>query len=110
MTVSTHVLDTHRGSPAPAVPVRLDRHDGESWRPVQEGETDGRGRWTAAGGAGSEPGTYRLRFGTGPYFSGIGTDTYYPEVVVVFTVPAGSGHHHVPLLLSPFGYSTYRGD
>ncbi|MFC6881264.1 MULTISPECIES: hydroxyisourate hydrolase [Actinomadura] len=110
MTVSTHVLDTHRGRPAASVPVRLDRYAEDTWRPVLEGRTDGRGRWTALGGGGSEPGTYRLRFGTGPYFAELGTDTYYPEVVVVFTVAEGSGHHHVPLLLSPYGYSTYRGD
>ncbi|RAY13199.1 hydroxyisourate hydrolase [Actinomadura craniellae] len=107
MTLSTHVLDTHLGRPAAGVPVRLDRHMGDTWSPLAEDVTDADGR--LSGLPAPEPGTYRLRFGTGPYFAGLGTATFYPEVSVVFTVADPGEHHHVPLLVSPFGYSTYRG-
>ena len=112
MTLSTHVLDTGRGRPAAGVPVRLDRHDGETWRPVVEAETDGDGRLGGLLPAGTEPGiagTYRLRFGTGPYFAATGAETFYPEVSVVFVITDPAEHHHVPLLISPYGYTTYRG-
>jgi 5-hydroxyisourate hydrolase len=108
--VSTHVLDTRLGRPAPEVPVRLDAYDGDTWHPLAEGLTDADGRWAApeennAPGAG----TYRLRFGTGPYFAAQETPTFYPEVSVIFTIPDAAQRHHVPLLLSPYAYSTYRG-
>ncbi|MQY02589.1 hydroxyisourate hydrolase [Actinomadura macrotermitis] len=115
MTVSTHVLDQQRGRPAAGLPIRLDRHRGDTWEPLAEGVTGDDGRWTApapegaAPGAPTEQGTYRLRFGSGPYFTGLGSATCYPEIAVVFTVADGGEHHHMPLLLSPFGYSTYRG-
>jgi 5-hydroxyisourate hydrolase len=98
-TLSTHVLDTAAGRPAAGVPVRLETRDG---RPLGEARTDADGR---VGGLGDrlEPGDYLLRFDTGSYVDG-----FYPEVVVVFSVGADE-HYHVPLLLSPFGYSTYRG-
>jgi 5-hydroxyisourate hydrolase len=78
---------------------------GGDWVPVESGETgaDGRHRFAAATG----PGVYRLVFGTGDYFAARGVATFYPEVTVTFTV--SDGHYHVPLLLSPFAYSTYRG-
>jgi hydroxyisourate hydrolase len=102
MTLSTHVLDTGRGEPAVGVPVRLERdHDG-GWVAVASGSTDGDGRlrdWVPA--AEWRAGTYRLVFATaGPFF---------PEVVVVFRVTEPDRHYHVPLLLSPYGYTTYRG-
>ncbi|WP_131743166.1 hydroxyisourate hydrolase [Actinomadura roseirufa] len=124
MTVSTHVLDTRLGRPARGVPVRLDRHDGGGWQHLAEGATDEHGRWAVpdagAGtgadpaadpgtGAAPEPGTYRLRFGAGPYFAALAVATCYPEVSVIFSVPADGGPRHVPLLLGPFGYSTYSG-
>jgi 5-hydroxyisourate hydrolase len=107
VTLSTHVLDTTRGRPAAGVPVRLDRYVGDTWKTLAEAATDddGRLRDLPAG----EPGTYRLRFGTGPYFAALGVETFYPEVGVVFTVTDADQHHHVPLLVSPYGYSTYRG-
>ncbi|WP_433325830.1 hydroxyisourate hydrolase [Spirillospora sp. CA-294931] len=105
MTVSTHVLDTGLGRPAAEVPVRLDRYDGTTWQPLGEGATDADGRWRAP--SADEPGTYRLRFGTGHYFAG--RPSFYPEVMIVFVVADAAEHHHVPLLLSPYGYSTYRG-
>jgi hydroxyisourate hydrolase len=107
MTVSTHVLDATAGTPAAGVPVSLAARDADgSWRPVGDGETgaDGRLRF----GTATSPGVYRLTFGTGDYFTARGTETFYPEVSVTFAVQAG-GHFHVPLLLSPFAYSTYRG-
>lgn len=107
MSLSTHVLDTHLGRPAAKVAVRADRHDGGTWRLLAEALTDDDGR--LAGLPADEAGTYRLRFGTGPYFAGLGVQTFYPEVSVVFTITDPGEHHHVPLLVSPYGYATYRG-
>jgi 5-hydroxyisourate hydrolase len=112
MTLSTHVLDTARGRPAVGMPVRLDRHEGGTWRPLAESETDDDGRLDGLLPDDSEDivaGTYRLRFGTGPYFAAVGTETFYPEVSVVFVITDPDERHHVPLLISPYGYSTYRG-
>ncbi len=100
--VTTHVLDAATGRPAAGVQVRLERADGTE---VARARTDLDGR---VGDLGSpEPGVHRLVFATGEWFSAAGRETFYPEVVVTFTL--GEGHHHVPLLLSPFAYSTYRG-
>lgn len=98
-TLSTHVLDTSTGTPAAAVPVRL---ESRTAAPLGEGVTDADGRIGSLGGE-LEPGDYVLRFDTAAYAPG-----FFPEVVGVFTI-ADERHHHVPLLLSPFGYSTYRG-
>jgi 5-hydroxyisourate hydrolase len=100
-TLSTHVLDTAAGRPAAGVAVRLEMRDG---RPLGEGTTDADGRVGAIGPGHLDPGDYVLRFDTAAYVDG-----FYPEVVVVFTVSDRDAHYHVPLLLSPFGYSTYRG-
>jgi 5-hydroxyisourate hydrolase len=107
MSVSTHVLDTARGEPAAGVPVRLEQHDGAGWVAVAAGRTDADGRlrdWVPA--ARWRAGRYRLVFDTGAYH---GPGAFFPEVAVVFAVAEPAGHHHLPLLLSPFGYSTYRG-
>ncbi len=109
MSLSTHVLDNARGVPAAGVHVRLERLDATDWVPVGEGVTDGDGRlrdWLPPGSFGR--GTYRLTFDTGGYFAAQGVATFFPEVAITFTA-TGDGHHHVPLLLSPFAYSTYRG-
>lgn len=100
--VTTHVLDAALGRPAAGVGVRLERGDGTV---VAEGRTDDDGRLRDLGAP--EPGEHRLVFATGEWFAAQGRETFYPEVVVTFTL--GAGHHHVPLLLSPFAYSTYRG-
>jgi 5-hydroxyisourate hydrolase len=100
--VTTHVLDTASGRPAAGVRVRLERADGTV---VGEGVTDDDGRVRELGAPG--PGDHRLVFATGEWFAAGGREAFWPEVVVTFTL--GEGHHHVPLLLSPFGYSTYRG-
>jgi 5-hydroxyisourate hydrolase len=102
--ITTHVLDTARGRPAAAVRIALERADGDAWERVGSGTTDGDGRLRDLGTV--EPGHYRLRFDTGAY---LGPHAFYPEVVVSFRVAAGEDHYHVPLLLNPYGYSTYRG-
>jgi 5-hydroxyisourate hydrolase len=107
--ITTHVLDTSRGCPAAGVPVMLERAADSAWQPVGRGTTDADGR---AGGLLSSPpdaGRYRLTFDTGAYFRAVGLADFYPEVTVTFVVERGEEHYHVPLLLSPFGYSTYRG-
>jgi 5-hydroxyisourate hydrolase len=104
MSVSTHVLDSVLGRPAAGMTVRL--LDGE--RVLAEGTTDADGRCRLVEGA-TGAGAHRLVFGTGDWFAGQGRETFYPEVVLTFAVREPADHHHVPLLLAPFGYSTYRG-
>jgi 5-hydroxyisourate hydrolase len=108
-TVTTHVLDTSLGRPAAGVPVRLDHLDGGAPSPVAEASTDDDGRIRELGPDGLAPGTYRVVFDTGAYFARSGQRTFYPEVAISFLVEAADGHYHVPLVLSPFAYSTYRG-
>jgi 5-hydroxyisourate hydrolase len=111
MTVSTHILDAVAGAPARGVSVELSaRDDSRSWRPVETGVTDADGRILFA--AETASGVYRLTFATGLYFSDRGVVGFYPEVVITFstvTLDDAPGHFHVPLLLSPYSYSTYRG-
>ena len=104
--ISTHVLDTARGRPAAGVAVTLER--GPDWTEVGSGRTGDDGR-IAEVGSPDAPGAYRLRFATGAYFESAGTPAFFPEVTVQFSVGRPDEHFHVPLLLSPFGYSTYRG-
>jgi len=104
MSVSTHVLDAGTGRPAAGVAVRL--LAGEDL--LAEGVTDADGRCRLTEGT-TAAGTHRLVFDTGAWFAGQGRDTFYPEVVLAFAVREPTGHVHVPLLLSPFAYSTYRG-
>jgi 5-hydroxyisourate hydrolase len=112
-TVTTHVLDAARGCPAEGVPVRLERWPtsaaGDAPLLVAEARTDGDGRVREFGPEGLRAGDYRIVFDTGSYFRRLGTDSFYPEVCIVFTVADASDHYHVPLLLSPFAFSTYRG-
>ena len=105
--VTTHVLDTARGTPAPGVSVVLERVAGDVER-VASAVSDTDGRVGDLGPAELPPGTYRLRFDTGSYFARTGADAFFPEVVVAFQLSADE-HYHVPLLLSPYSYSTYRG-
>jgi len=106
-TISTHVLDTSLGKPAAGIRVTLLR-DATA---IGEGVTDadGRVRNLVAAGKLISTGEYHLIFAVGDYFSATARDAFYSEVVVNFRVGPGGGHYHVPLLLSPFGYSTYRG-
>ena len=110
--ITTHVLDTARGAPAAGVPVALERFMGANeWRGVGLGETDadGRVRTLVPQGVTLPPGLYRLTFETHRYFESHGVRAFYPYVIVVFETAPNEGHYHVPLLLSPYGYSTYRG-
>lgn len=108
--ITTHVLDTSRGRPAAGVVVALERETEGGWTTVGRGTTDadGRVRDLMDDGAGVEAGTCRLTFETGAYFAALSVESFYPRVVVIFSVGAGE-HYHVPLLVNPFGYSTYRG-
>ena len=103
--ITTHILDTSRGRPAAGVPVELRIKEGDGWRTLGRGVTDGDGRLKTLHPGGELLGIYEIVFEIGNYFS----DAFYPEVRVVFQVREPSGHYHIPLLLSPFGYSTYRG-
>jgi 5-hydroxyisourate hydrolase len=108
VTFSTHVLDATTGRPAAGIRVRLERSlaDG-GWTPTAEGQADADGRLRLPDGL--EPGVYRVTFGTGAYFEARGSASFYPEVAVTFAATLPGEHCHVPLLLSPFAYSTYRG-
>ena len=110
--ITTHVLDTARGVAAAGVVVVLDRRaDDGRWDHVGRGhtDTDGRLRTLYPAGARLQPGVYRLTFDTQRYFEAQDVETFHPEVVVVFETAEGEAHYHVPLLLAPFGYTTYRG-
>ena len=107
--ITTHVLDTSRGRPAAGVPLLLERALDSGWQPVRRGTTDGDGRVRDLLSSAPEEGHSRLTFDTGAYFRAVGETGFYPEVSVTFVVSDGGEHYHVPLLLSPFGYSTYRG-
>jgi 5-hydroxyisourate hydrolase len=102
--ISTHVLDTALGRPAADVPVVLTTPDGVEHTAVTD--ADGRVRELIRDVA---PGTYTLCFDTADYFAATGQRGFYPEVLITFSVTEAGAHHHVPLLLAPFGYSTYRG-
>lgn len=110
--ITTHVLDTALGRPAAGIAVGLDhRAANGQWTEVGRGHTDSDGRLKALYPA-ADPllaGVYRLTFDTQRYFESIGVQAFYPEVVVVFETRAGESHYHVPLLLNPFGFTTYRG-
>jgi 5-hydroxyisourate hydrolase len=112
VTLSTHVLDATTGRPAAGVQIRLERGDAAGWVPASQGQTDGDGRLRLAddrGGAEFDPGIYRITFATGTYFSALGVPSFYPEVTITFEITGRDEHYHVPLLLSPYAYSTYRG-
>lgn len=110
--ISTHILDTSLGRPAGGVPVvleRIDERGGASEIARALTDPDGRVRELAPSGGSLQAGRYRLTFDSGAYFAAQGVDGFYPLVSVLFALRDPSQHHHVPLLLSPFGYATYRG-
>jgi 5-hydroxyisourate hydrolase len=110
--LSTHVLDTSRGRPASGIPVSLERRDPDgTFRPIGSGVTDADGRLKTLLPAsdGLPAGIYRLGFEVAAYFAASATPAFFPSVAITFEVRDADQHHHVPLLLSPFGYSTYRG-
>jgi 5-hydroxyisourate hydrolase len=107
-SLSTHVLDAVRGVPAADVPVQLFRSTQSSWAAHGTGRTDRDGRLSDFASASLTPGTYRLVFDTAVHFAATGQRGFYPEVSICFQV-VEERHYHVPLLLSPYAYSTYRG-
>ena len=109
--ITTHVLDTAEGYPARGLAVKLEIEDRGGWIELAAGQTDADGRLgnLLAAGHRLEARTYRLTFDTGAYLRAAGRPVFYPRVEVTFDVSAPDEHHHIPLLLSPFGYSTYRG-
>lgn len=111
MGISTHVLDVSRGRPAAGIAVTLERRAGEGWHEAGRGTTDRDGRVAALLGDGEEaqPGTYRLRFDVRSYFASTGEASFYPVIEITFVTAAENPKYHVPLLLSPFGFTTYRG-
>ncbi|WOJ95915.1 hydroxyisourate hydrolase [Congregibacter brevis] len=109
--ITTHILDTALGQPASAVPLALFQLQDNEWTELSSGVTndDGRIAGLLAADHVLPAGTYRMHFDTSAYFSNRDLDVFYPYVDVVFNLDDSGEHYHIPLLLSPFGYSTYRG-
>ena len=110
--ITTHVLDTSLGRPAQGVEIILEIAEAKSiWKVIASKTTNHNGRVSEllAETKPLEKGTYRMIFKTGNYFKRRRIDCFYPEVIVIFKIAKSDEHYHVPLLLSPFGYSTYRG-
>ncbi len=109
--ITTHILDVSTGFPARGVPVILEKQADANWEIIGKGVTDKDGRLRDLLDSETilQTGNYRLTFDTGNYFAQQQTEGFYPQVTVAFTVRDAAQHFHVPLLLSPFGYSTYRG-
>ena len=109
MTISTHVLDAVLGRPAVGVAISLHHIEDGQLTQVGSGVTDADGRCPALGGVDLVRGTYRIQFETGAYFAARNVPAFYPVVDITFDVVDATAHQHVPLLLSPFAFSTYRG-
>jgi 5-hydroxyisourate hydrolase len=110
MSLSTHVLDTAAGRPAAGVRVTCERLRDTEWQQLTERTTDDDGRiGDLVARDDLTIGVHRLSFATAEYAAATGTPTFWPLVTIIFEVVDADEHHHVPLLLSPFGYSTYRG-
>lgn len=110
--LSVHVLNLEDGLPSPDVTVTLEKQDGNAWQALNSATTNPQGRITALfpEGQALEKGTYRVTFKTGEWFARQQATTFFPEVPVIFTADGSVPHYHIPLLLSPYGYSTYRGN
>ena len=111
ITISTHVLDTARGKPAPDIQVHLEQQESGQWRSIVSARTDQNGRCAqlVADDKALGPGIYRLSFDTESYYAVHRIQGLYPVVQIAFHVRDGEAHYHIPLLLSPHGYTTYRG-
>jgi 5-hydroxyisourate hydrolase len=111
--ISSHVLDAAVGRPARGLALSLERATEGGWQRIGSGVTDDDGRWRHAGDIEGDDdlgvGIYRVTFATGDYFRAGGRTGFYPEVAVTFEVTDPASSHHVPLLLAPYAYSTYRG-
>lgn len=108
--ITTHILDTSLGKPAANVNILLEEENNGVWRELARGKTDGDGRIKnlISESTTVEPGVYRLVFDVGAYYSSMNIKTFYPSVKIEFRI-TDKTHYHVPLLLNPFGYTTYRG-
>ena len=107
--ITTHVLDTSRGRPAAGVPVLLEVREEGGWCPAGRALTDADGRAKQLLEIPLREGVWRITFDLGTWFGAQGIESFYPQAAIVFHVRDAGQHYHVPLLLSPFGYSTYRG-
>ena len=109
--ITTHALATNHGMPANDLPIQLSKRKADgTWEQIASGVTNADGRIADLLAPGSlRVGVYQMRFDTGTYFAASDTQTFYPEVLVTFEIKATDEHYHVPLLISPFGFSTYRG-
>ncbi|UPQ83922.1 hydroxyisourate hydrolase [Pseudomonas knackmussii] len=110
--LSVHVLNLNDGLPSPDVKVTLEKQNGKQWTALNDGVTNQQGRITALypQDKALEKGTYRVTFMTGDWFEAHDTASFFPEVPVIFEVDGTVPHYHIPLLLSPYGFSTYRGN
>lgn len=110
--LSVHVLNLQDGLPSPDVDVVLEKLNGAQWRTLNSGVTNAQGRVPALYPEGKtlETGTYRVTFKTGKWFASRKSPAFFPEVPVIFSVDGSVAHYHIPLLLSAYGYSTYRGN
>ena len=109
--ITTHVLDTSRGKPAMGIRIELFEQKNKQWYSLSSGITnvDGRVSGLLSDDRVLNAGTYRMNFNTGDYFDSNNEKGFYPYVDIVFELTGGGSHYHIPLLLSAFGYSTYRG-
>ncbi|KAF0862270.1 hydroxyisourate hydrolase [Pseudomonas sp. LD120] len=109
--LSVHVLNLENGLPSPGVKVTLEQHVDQDWNALSSGVTNEQGRIAELFPAGQAltAGEYRVVFKTGDYFKQAKRDTFFPEIPVIFEVKQTEQHYHIPLLLSPYGFSTYRG-
>lgn len=108
--ITTHVLDTAAGKPAAGINVTLERQDKKAWKLIGKGKTDADGRLKTLMQEGKLPaGNYRLTFAVESYFKKQKVPSFYQQIPIQFQIKGPSQHYHVPLLLNPFGYSTYRG-
>ncbi|MBA1246648.1 MULTISPECIES: hydroxyisourate hydrolase [Pseudomonas] len=109
--LSVHVLNLETGVPSSGVNVTLERHIGEAWQPLAQGTTNEQGRIAELYPSDKplQKGEYRVVFKTGEYYKKTGHETFFPEIPVIFEVKQTDQHYHIPLLLSPYGFSTYRG-
>lgn len=109
--LSVHVLNLENGLPSPGVNVTLEQHVGQNWQMLSQGVTNEQGRIGELFPARQslKAGEYRVVFKTGEYFKKAGRETFFPEIPVIFEVKNADQHYHIPLLLSPYGFSTYRG-
>jgi len=110
--LSVHILDLQSGQPTAGVNVTLEERDGQQWRTLSQGTTDTQGRVRALYPAGKQitAGAYRIVFKTGEHYARLRQPTFFDQIPVEFKVDNTAQHYHIPLLLSPYGYSTYRGN